>query len=99
MEIDRAIVRPNYFRTMRTPLTAGREFTEQDGEKSQPVAIVNQELCDRYWPGQDALGKRIHVRGEWHTVVGVVRNGKDRRLVYAAEPMVTLPLYQAYVIW
>jgi hypothetical protein len=64
MEIDRAIVGPNYFRTMRTPLIAGREFTEQNGEKSQPVAIVNQELCDRYWPGQDALGKRIHVWGE-----------------------------------
>ena len=50
MEINRAIVGPNYFRTMRTPLIAGREFTEQDGEKSQPVAIVNQEFCDRYWP-------------------------------------------------
>jgi len=96
MEIDRAIVGPNYFRTLRTPLTAGREFTEQDGEKSQPVAIVNQELCDRYWPGRDALGKRIHVWGEWYTVVGVVGNGKYRRLVYAAEPMVFLPLFQAY---
>jgi hypothetical protein len=96
MEIDRAIVGPNYFRTLRTPLIAGREFTEQDGEKSQPVAIVNQELCDRYWPGQDALGKRIHVWGEWYTVVGVVGNGKYRRLVYAAEPMVFLPLFQAY---
>jgi predicted permease len=96
MEIDRAIVGPNYFRTLRTPLIAGREFAEQDGEKSQPVAIVNQELCDRYWPGQDALGKRIHVWGEWYTVVGVVGNGKYRRLVYAAEPMVFLPLFQAY---
>jgi predicted permease len=96
MEIDRAIVGPNYFRTLRTPLIAGREFTEQDGEKSQPVAIVNQELCDRYWPGQDALGKRIHVWGEWYTVVGVAGNGKYRRWVYTAEPMVFLPLFQAY---
>jgi predicted permease len=96
MEIDRANVGPNYFRTLRTPLMAGREFTEQDGEKSQPVAIVNQELCDRYWPGQNALGKRIHVWGHWYTVVGVVGNGKYRRLVYGAEPMVFLPLFQAY---
>ena len=57
MEISRAIVSPNYFRTMRTPLVAGREFTDQDGEKSQLVAIVNQEFCDRYWPGQDASAK------------------------------------------
>ena len=96
MEIDRANVGPNYFRTMRTPLEAGREFTEQDGEKAQPVAIVNQEFADRYWPGQDPLGKRIHVSGQWFTVVGVARNGKYRRLVYAPEPVVFLPLFQAY---
>ena len=70
MEIDRANVGPNYFRTMRTPLVAGREFTEQDGDKAQPVAIVNQEFAGRYWPGQDPLGKRIHVSGQWFTVVG-----------------------------
>jgi predicted permease len=96
MEINRAVVGPNYFRTMRTPLIAGREFTEQDGEKSQPVAIVNQEFGDRYWPGQDAVGKRISVYGQGFTVVGVARNGKYRRLVYAPEPVVFLPLFQDY---
>ena len=100
MEISRAVVGPNYFRTMRTPLVAGREFTEQDGEKSQPVAIVNQEFADRYWPGQDAVGKRISVvwglHSQWFTVVGVARNGKYRRLVYAPEPVIFLPLFQDY---
>jgi predicted permease len=96
MEIDRATVGPNYFRTMRTPLSAGREFTEQDGEKSQPVAIVNQKFCDLYWPGQDPLGKRIRTWGQWFTVVGVVRNAKFRRLVYPPEAAVFLPLFQAY---
>ena len=96
MEIDRANVAPNYFRTMRTPMVAGREFTVQDGEKSQPVAIVNQEFCDRYWPRQDPLGKRIHSWGVWRTVVGVARNAKYRRLVYAPQPAVFLPLFQQY---
>jgi len=96
MEINRAIVGPNYFRTMRTPLLAGRNFTEQDGEKSQPVAIVNQEFADRYWPRQDAVGKRISVYDEWFTVVGVARNGKYRRLIYAPEPVIFLPLFQVY---
>jgi predicted permease len=82
MEIDRAVVGPNYFRTMRTPLVAGRDFTEQDGEASQPVAIVNQEFAHRYWPGQEAVGRKINVYGKWFTVVGVARNGKYRRLVY-----------------
>jgi predicted permease len=96
MEINRAVVGPNYFRTMRTPLLAGREFTDQDGEKSQPVAIVNQEFAERYWPAQDPLGKRISVYGEWFNVVGVARNGKYRRLVYAPEPVIFLPLFQDY---
>jgi predicted permease len=96
MEISRAIVSPDYFRTMRTPLITGREFTEQDGENSQPVAIVNQEFCDRYWPGQDPIGKRFDRHGTWFTVVGVARNAKYRRLVYAPEPAIFLPLPQAY---
>jgi len=96
MEINRAVVGPNYFRTMRTPLLAGRDFTEQDSEKSQPAAIVNQEFADRYWPGQDAVGKRISVYGQSFAVVGVARNGKYRRLVYAQEPVIFLPLFQDY---
>jgi predicted permease len=96
MEISRAIVSPNYFRTMRTSLVAGREFTEQDGEKSQLVAIVNQEFCDRYWPGQDAIGKRFSNYGVWFNVVGVARNAKYRRLVYAPEPVIFLSLLQVY---
>jgi predicted permease len=96
MEIDRANAGPNYFRTMRTPLIAGRDFTPQDSEKSQPVAIVNQVLVDRYWPGQDAIGKRIRTFGQWFTVVGVARNGKYRRLIYSPEPVIFLPLFQDY---
>jgi len=96
MEISRAIVSPNYFRTMRTPLVAGREFTDQDGEKSQLVAIVNQDFCDRYWPGSECIGKRFNNGGVGFNVVGVARNAKYRRLVYAPEPVVYLSLYQAY---
>jgi hypothetical protein len=54
---------------LRTQLISGRDFTEQDGADSQRVAIVNQELVDRYWPGQNAIGKRLS-DGEWFTVWG-----------------------------
>ena len=96
MEVSRAIVGPNYLRTMRIPIIGGRDFTEQDMEKSQRVAIVNQAFVDRYWPGQDPLGKRISVYGQWFNVVGVARNGKYRRLVYPPEPVFFQPLYQRY---
>jgi len=96
MEISRADVGPNYLRTMRTSLVAGRDFTDRDKAQSQPVAIVNQALADRYWPSQDAIGKRIQAQGQWFTVVGVARNGKYRRLIYSPEPVIFLPLYQDY---
>jgi len=100
MEIDRAVVGPDYFETLRTPLVEGRSFTAQDNEKSQPVAIVNQEFCKRYWPGQDAIGRRITLFGRRFgqslTVVGVARNAKYRLLHYPPTPAIFLPLYQDY---
>jgi predicted permease len=96
MEIDWARVGPNYFRTLRTPLVAGRDFTLQDNWKSQFVAIVNQEFAARYWPGQDAIGKRIQLYGHWFTVVGVARNAKYRRVIYNAEPCFFVPWFQEY---
>ena len=96
MEISRANVGPDYFRTMRTSIVAGREFSPQDSQESQPVAIVNQAFVDRYWPGRDPVGKRINTYGRWFTVIGVAQNAKYRRLVYPDEPVIYLPLYQAY---
>ncbi len=60
------------------------------------MAIVNQALVDRYWPGQNAIGKRIQVAGGWYTVVGVAANGKYRRMAYDSAPLVLLPLMQRY---
>ena len=96
MEIDWARVGPNYFRTLRTPLVVGRDFTLQDDVKSQLVAIVNEEFADRYWPGQEAIGKRIRLYDRWRTVVGVARNAKYRRLIYNAEPCFFVPWFQDY---
>jgi predicted permease len=94
MEVDRGQVGPDYLVTMRTPLLAGREFTLADDAKAERVAIVNKALVDRYWPGQDAVGKRIDVAGRGFTVVGVAANGKYRRMVYEQAPLVLVPLLQ-----
>jgi predicted permease len=96
MEIDSAVVSPEYFRTLRTPLVSGRGFTDHDDDASQPVAIVNQEFCRRYWPGQDPLGKKVTIYGQSRTVVGVAQNAKYRLLRYGPEPAIFLPLYQSY---
>jgi predicted permease len=96
MEVDRGDAAPGYLKTLRTPLVSGRDFTAQDSAATERVVIVNQALVDRYWPGQNAIGKRIQVAGQGYTVVGVTANGKYRRITYAAAPLVLLPLMQHY---
>ena len=96
MEADRGIVGSDYLQTLRTPLVAGRDFTDQDNASTQPVAIINQAFVDRYWTGQNAIGKRVQWRGGWYTVVGVTANGKYRRIHSDATPLILLPMTQTY---
>jgi predicted permease len=93
MEIDRGLVGPDYLAMMRTPLLAGREFTLQDDAKAEQVAIVNKAFVDRYWPGQNAIGKRVQMY-RWYKVVGVAANGKYRRMVYDQAPLILVPMLQ-----
>jgi len=96
MEADRGIVGPGYLQTLRTPLLAGRDFTDRDKAETEPVAVVNQAFVNRYWPGQNAIGKHLLVGHGHYTVVGVAANGKYRRLTYEPAPLVLLPLMQRY---
>jgi predicted permease len=96
MEVDRGVVGPEYLRTVRTTLLAGRDFTDRDNDSAPPVSIINKALADRYWQGQDPIGKRLQVARQWTTVVGVAANGKYRRLVYDTAPLVLIPMLQSY---
>lgn len=96
MEMGRVYAGPNYFHTLNISLMRGRDFSPQDNLQSREVAIVSQGLAERYWPGQEALGKRVHVEGRWWTVIGVARNVKWRNASESAPPFVYLPLLQDY---
>lgn len=96
VEADRGTVSTQYLETMRTPLVAGREFNSSDTDRSQPVLMVNQALVDRFWPGQDTIGKHIQVSGTNYTVVGVTGNAKYRRLAYDPAPLILFPLMQRF---
>jgi predicted permease len=77
------VVDPDYFRTMGITLQRGRAFTEADNATTQPVVIIDQLLADRYWPGQDPIGKRIDRGGDapnYRIVVGVVASIKTESL-------------------
>jgi putative ABC transport system permease protein len=74
---DFQIVLPGYFETLRTPLLAGRTFTEDDNLPGRNRAIIDQALAQKAYPGQTAVGKRILIRirtdePEWVEIVGVV---------------------------
>jgi predicted permease len=96
MDVRDAIVGPDYLRTMGIPLLAGREFTPRDTRDTQQVAVVNQALADRYWPHQDAIGKRLWAEARWFTIIGVARNSNYDRLNEAPMPFLYLPLFQVY---
>ncbi len=69
-------VGPDYFQAMSIPLLSGRAFEERDGA----ALLINQELAERHWPGQDAAGRTLFVGGTWRTVLGVVGNVRQTGL-------------------
>jgi len=70
------VVLPGYFRAMNIQMLRGRDFTEADNQSTPGAAIVNEFLAKRYWPGQNAIGKRLSTEEgkSWATVVGVIPN-------------------------
>jgi putative ABC transport system permease protein len=90
------IVTPGYFETMRIPLMEGRSFTAADRGETK-VVIVNRAFATRYWPGDDAVGKRIRVfmpSGEAHAVIGVVGDVRQFALHRSPEPEIYVPNHQ-----
>jgi predicted permease len=78
--IQATMVSPGYFDTLRIPLLAGRDFTEQDDQDAPGVAVINEAMAKRFWPGQDALGRKFSDNGRPTTVIGVTKTGKYNAL-------------------
>ena len=95
-------VSPRYFETLRIPIRAGRDFTTADREGAAGVAIINEELARKLWPGEAAVGRRI----SWPAwtgpprapleIVGVVANTKVHTLTENAPPVLFVPFAQNY---
>jgi predicted permease len=85
---------PQYFRTMGVPLLRGRDLEDGDTYDRPWVAVVSASFADRYWPGQDPIGKVFGHRGRTRTVVGVVGDVRVRGLERTSEPQIYLPAQQ-----
>ena len=87
---------PGYFKTMGTTLLKGRLLTTADREESPPVVVINDTMAERYWPGQDAIGKRFQMGGIGTTrppmtIVGIVRTSRHNAVVEEPRAEMYLP--------
>ena len=90
---------PGYFRTMRIPILRGRDVTDADNLRAPGVVVINDYIARRYWPGEDAIGKRITFddpakNPSWLTVVGVTKNTARSNWTSPPEEEVFLPYLQ-----
>jgi predicted permease len=95
-EVEYNQVSPSYFTTLRIPLFSGREFTRSDDENAPSVAIVNRTMVERYWRGQDPIGRRLQVKGGWARVVGVAADSKYESIGETPKPFFYVPLRQDF---
>jgi putative ABC transport system permease protein len=75
---------PGYFHALGIPLIRGREFNDSDDGKHEQVAIINENMGRRFWPGQDPVGRRFEIgppdTAKWLRIVGVVKDVRNRSL-------------------
>jgi putative ABC transport system permease protein len=70
--VENRLVTKDVFDALRIPLVRGRGFTSADREDTAPVAVISESMAQKYWPGEDPIGRRLRVPdGPWITVVGV----------------------------
>ena len=91
-EVAVRLITPQYLRTLRLPLRRGRDIDARDGADQPAVVLVSESMAERFWPGEDAIGKRLVLSffpGTVRTVVGVVGDVKQYD-VSSVEPDPTL---------
>ena len=95
--VQHRVVTPGFFETLRIPLLQGRRIEDADREGAPSVVVVNESFVRGYFPGGDALGRRIRLvspQTEWATIVGVVGDVREFGLDHPATPVMYFPADQ-----
>jgi putative ABC transport system permease protein len=100
-EVDLRTASPDYFRTLRIPLIAGRFYTDRDTDTTLAVAVIDEQLARLAWPGENPIGKRLRVASPtvaadagWTEVIGVVGQIRHDGLDSDPRPQAWWPLKQ-----
>ena len=87
----------DYFKTLGIPIAAGREFQRTDDENAVPVAVINEMMAAKYWPGKDPIGQRLKVKDRWLQIVGVARNVKYENKLELPRTFFYVPMRQNFL--
>ena len=87
-----------YFATIGIPIVTGREFARTDDENAPPVAVVNEMMATKYWPGKEPVGQRLKVKDKWMEVVGVAKNANYRTKLEQSTPFFYVPVRQNFFV-
>ena len=103
-----SVVEPDYFQSLQIPLLYGRTITAGDNRPdAPPVIVINEALAKKYFPGEDALGKRLQTgfdqsddgkSGKWRAIVGIVASVKRIGVAEQPQPEYYVPIAQANVV-
>jgi predicted permease len=99
--VDFTSVDADFFAAAGIPILEGRNFREGDRRDATPVAIINEAMARRFWPGESPLGRTVHLEAGFPdpVVVGVARTAKIRSLEESPRPFIYLPFAQEFNFW
>ena len=89
-------VTEDYFTTLGIPIVSGREFIRTDDENAPQLAIINETMAAKYWPGNDPVGQRLKVKDRWMQIVGIAKNSNYRSKTETPVPFFYVPLRQNF---
>jgi len=100
------VIGPDYFSTLGIRLIRGRAFSTTDDSSASPVLIIDETLAQRYWPGENAVGKRVRIgrgcekgQGTRAEIVGVAKNALYASLDSIDRPYVFFPIDQRFALY
>jgi putative ABC transport system permease protein len=99
LHADYNAVSPDYFKTMNIALLRGRDFLDSDTESSSRIAVINEAMAERFWPGVNPVGRNFRRKGnpeQTIEIVGVVRNSRVEDTYSPYSPAFYVPVSQHY---